>query len=143
MVSEGEAPWNCKLLQIITIFRQSSNCFSLVLDQARIGEPDPLESAKNVKKFYSSICSVSLMESVYISHPAFNHGIGIASTPPRYVARCRSDLTLYGSNFNQEGDIDVWLEFALHEAGVTKWTRSGHEVSERDQRTTERSSRTF
>jgi len=23
---------------------------------------------------------------------------------------------LYGSNFEQEGDIDSWLEFALHEA---------------------------
>ena len=40
------------------------------------------------------------------------------STPQllRYVARCRSDLALYGSNFSEEGDIDEWLEFALHEA---------------------------
>jgi len=40
----------------------------------------------------------------------------------RYVARCRSDLMLYGSNFEQEGDIDSWLEFALHEVEIPLMT---------------------
>lgn len=40
----------------------------------------------------------------------------ILSDALRYVARCRSDLALYGSNFSEEGDIDEWLEFSLHEA---------------------------
>lgn len=43
--------------------------------------------------------------------------------PFRYVARCRSDLMLYGSNFEQEGDIDSWLEFALHEASESRESR--------------------
>ena len=30
---------------------------------------------------------------------------------------------LYGSNFEQEGDIDSWLEFALHEARESRESR--------------------
>jgi len=40
----------------------------------------------------------------------------------RYVARCRSDLALYGSNFSEEGDIDEWLEFDLHEVEIPLMT---------------------
>lgn len=34
----------------------------------------------------------------------------------RYAARSRPDLALYGSSFDEECDIDSWLDFALHEA---------------------------
>jgi len=36
----------------------------------------------------------------------------------RYVARCRADTTLYGKCFDDEGQIDTWLEFSTYELEV-------------------------
>lgn len=36
----------------------------------------------------------------------------------RYVARCRADTGLYGSSFDDEGQIDTWMEFSSHELEV-------------------------
>lgn len=40
----------------------------------------------------------------------------------RYVARCRQDSALYGKSFNDQGEIDTWLEFCLHEVEVPLMT---------------------
>lgn len=40
----------------------------------------------------------------------------------RYVARCRSDTSLYGKCVADEGDIDSWLEFCTHELEVPLMT---------------------
>jgi len=36
----------------------------------------------------------------------------------RYIARCRADTPLFGRGFNEEGQIDTWLEFCTHELEV-------------------------
>ncbi|CAJ1382541.1 unnamed protein product [Effrenium voratum] len=36
----------------------------------------------------------------------------------RYVARSRGDLGLYGDSFDEEGSVDTWLDFCLHEVEV-------------------------
>jgi len=36
----------------------------------------------------------------------------------RYVARCRADTGLYGNSFEDEGQIDTWMEFSTYELEV-------------------------
>jgi elongation factor 1-gamma len=36
----------------------------------------------------------------------------------RYVARCRADTSLYGKCFDDEGQIDTWMEFCTYELEV-------------------------
>merc|ERR1712216_699049 len=36
----------------------------------------------------------------------------------RYVARCRADTSLYGNNFDDEGQIDTWMEFSTYELEI-------------------------
>jgi len=36
----------------------------------------------------------------------------------RFVARCRADTGLYGNSFDDEGQIDTWMEFSTHELEV-------------------------
>lgn len=36
----------------------------------------------------------------------------------KYIARCRADTSLYGNSFDEEGAIDTWLEFCLHELEI-------------------------
>ena len=44
----------------------------------------------------------------------------------RYVARSRGDLGLYGDSFDEEGFVDTWLDFCLHEAlGLGGFEASG------------------
>ena len=40
----------------------------------------------------------------------------------RFVARCRADTSLYGTCFDDEGQIDSWLEFCTHELEVPLMT---------------------
>merc|ERR1719162_452869 len=40
----------------------------------------------------------------------------------RYIARCRADTALYGKCFDDEGQIDTWLEFCTHELEVPLMT---------------------
>jgi len=40
----------------------------------------------------------------------------------RYVSRCRADTDLYGRSFDDEGQIDTWLEFSTHELEVPLMT---------------------
>jgi len=40
----------------------------------------------------------------------------------RYVARCRADTSLYGKCFDDECQIDTWLEFCTHEIEVPLMT---------------------
>jgi len=40
----------------------------------------------------------------------------------RYVARCRADTALYGKCFDDEGQIDTWMEFCTHELEVPLMT---------------------
>eukprot|EP00443_Scrippsiella_acuminata_P029731 CAMPEP_0115189894 /NCGR_PEP_ID=MMETSP0270-20121206/11748_1 /TAXON_ID=71861 /ORGANISM="Scrippsiella trochoidea, Strain CCMP3099" /LENGTH=395 /DNA_ID=CAMNT_0002603095 /DNA_START=22 /DNA_END=1206 /DNA_ORIENTATION=- len=40
----------------------------------------------------------------------------------RYVARCRADTSLYGKSFDDECQIDTWLEFCTHEIEVPLMT---------------------
>lgn len=40
----------------------------------------------------------------------------------RYVARCRGDTYIYGKCFDDEGQIDTWLEFCTHEVEVPLMT---------------------
>jgi len=36
----------------------------------------------------------------------------------RYVARCRADTPLYGRSFDEEGQIDTWVEFCTHDLEI-------------------------
>jgi elongation factor 1-gamma len=36
----------------------------------------------------------------------------------RYVARCRADTSLYGKSFDDEGQIDTWMEFCTYELEI-------------------------
>merc|ERR1719408_972763 len=36
----------------------------------------------------------------------------------RYVARCRADTSLYGNSFDDEGQIDTWMEFSTYEPEI-------------------------
>jgi elongation factor 1-gamma len=36
----------------------------------------------------------------------------------RYVARCRADTSLYGKCFDDEGQIDTWMEFCTYELEI-------------------------
>jgi len=36
----------------------------------------------------------------------------------RYIARCRADTSLYGNSFDDEGQIDTWMEFSTYELEV-------------------------
>mmetsp|Transcript_11885 Transcript_11885/g.27868 ORF Transcript_11885/g.27868 Transcript_11885/m.27868 type:complete len:388 (-) Transcript_11885:167-1330(-) len=40
----------------------------------------------------------------------------------RYVARCRADTSIYGRCFDDEGQIDTWMEFCSHEVEVPLMT---------------------
>merc|ERR1719230_2500577 len=40
----------------------------------------------------------------------------------RYVSRARADTSLYGNCFDDEGQIDTWLEFCTHEVEVPLMT---------------------
>eukprot|EP00411_Alexandrium_monilatum_P014053 CAMPEP_0175269774 /NCGR_PEP_ID=MMETSP0093-20121207/45034_1 /TAXON_ID=311494 /ORGANISM="Alexandrium monilatum, Strain CCMP3105" /LENGTH=482 /DNA_ID=CAMNT_0016564445 /DNA_START=60 /DNA_END=1508 /DNA_ORIENTATION=+ len=40
----------------------------------------------------------------------------------RFVARCRADTPIYGKCFDDEGQIDTWLEFCTHEVEVPLMT---------------------
>lgn len=40
----------------------------------------------------------------------------------RYIARCRADTALCGKCFDDEGQIDTWLEFCTHEVEVPLMT---------------------
>lgn len=40
----------------------------------------------------------------------------------RYVSRCRSDTGIYGRTFDDEGQIDTWVEFSTHEIEIPLMT---------------------
>mmetsp|Transcript_34114 Transcript_34114/g.78760 ORF Transcript_34114/g.78760 Transcript_34114/m.78760 type:complete len:316 (+) Transcript_34114:72-1019(+) len=40
----------------------------------------------------------------------------------RYVAKSRADTGLLGSNFEEEGEVETWLEFGLHEVEIPLFT---------------------
>lgn len=44
--------------------------------------------------------------------------IATSNAIARYVARCRADTSLYGKCFDDEGQIDTWMEFCTYELEV-------------------------
>jgi len=44
--------------------------------------------------------------------------IATSNAIARFVARCRADTSLYGNNFDEEGQIDTWMEFSTYELEI-------------------------
>ncbi|CAE7421078.1 Eef1g [Symbiodinium sp. CCMP2592] len=40
----------------------------------------------------------------------------------RYVAKAREDSALYGDSFDEEGQIDTWMEFGMHDVEIPLFT---------------------
>mmetsp|Transcript_30311 Transcript_30311/g.70721 ORF Transcript_30311/g.70721 Transcript_30311/m.70721 type:complete len:396 (-) Transcript_30311:21-1208(-) len=48
--------------------------------------------------------------------------ISTSNAVARYLAKCRADTSIYGTSFAEEGAIDTWMEFCIHELEVPLMT---------------------